>query len=156
MPEVPALPTMFLTTATAVALVAAVLMNPLAADAGETPAKLTAKEKSCAELLPLDLPGIRFGAPTYIEPRDTLNEHDELATLAAIQYALSEVGDGQTYVWHHKHGALSAIVKPTSSFRSSKGQICRHIHLLLNSGQYSKKSEGVACRTARGIWSLEG
>ena len=67
MPEVPALPTMFLTTATAVALVAAVLMNPLAADAGETPAKLTAKEKSCAELLPLDLPGIRFGAPTYIE-----------------------------------------------------------------------------------------
>ena len=48
------------------------------------------------------------------------------------------------------------IVKPTSSFRSSKGQICRHIHLLLNSGQYSKKSEGVACRTARGIWSLEG
>lgn len=156
MPEVPALPTMFLTTATAVALVTAVLLNPLAAGAGETTPKLTAKEKSCAELLPLDLPGIRFGAPAFVEPRDTLNEHDELATLAAIQYALSEVGDGQTYVWHHKHGALSAIVKPTSSFRSANGQICRHIHLLLNSGQYSKKSEGIACRTAKGIWSLEG
>lgn len=156
MPEIPALPTMFLTTATAVALAAAILLQPLPADAAEVTTKLTPKEKSCAELLPLDLPGIRFGAPAFISPRDTLDEHDELATLAAIQYALSEVGDGQTYVWHHKHGALSAIVKPTSSFRSANGRICRHIHLLLNSGQYSKKSEGIACRTTKGIWSLEG
>ena len=47
-----------------------------------------------------------------IAPVDQLDARDEVAALERIQYALSEVGDGSTYVWKRWHGRLSGIDTP--------------------------------------------
>jgi surface antigen len=92
----------------------------------------------------------------YADIRATLDENDEIATLEAIRVALTEVGDGSTYVWHRRHGRLSGLVRPTTSFRDVSGRICRHILLIMNSGAYTARAEGVACRMPDGRWQLDG
>ena len=89
-------------------------------------------------------------------PSLMLDERDELATLHAIHMALQMVGDGGAYVWHRENGLLDGVVRPTTSFKSADGSVCRHIIIELNSGRYSRKAEGIACRDAHGRWSLSG
>lgn len=86
----------------------------------------------------------------------TLDSSDELATLAAVQFALSEVADGSTFQWHRAHGKLSGLFEPTSSFKDGAGHVCRYLRITLFSGLVSRKVEGVACRTAKGVWQLDG
>jgi surface antigen len=94
--------------------------------------------------------------PKYAEARPDLHASDEDATLEALQLALTEIGDGSSYVWHRYNGQLSGVVQPTISFKDVNGRICRHIVLLLSSGAYSKRTEGIACRLQSGTWQLEG
>jgi surface antigen len=89
-------------------------------------------------------------APTKLDMRD------EIAALERIEYALSEVGDGSTYVWRRWHGRLSGVVHPTVSFKDDSGKICRHLVVLLTTGDRTRKIEGIACRMASGRWRLEG
>jgi hypothetical protein len=91
-----------------------------------------------------------------IAPVDRLDETDEVAALERIQYALSEVGDGTSYVWRRWHGRLSGVIRPNTSFKSSSGEVCRHLTVLMTTGGRSKKIEGVACRLATGRWRLDG
>lgn len=85
-----------------------------------------------------------------------LDTSDEAAALESVQFALSRVADKQTYVWHRDNGHLSGIVQPTSSFRNAEGRVCRHLIVLLTTGDKTKKTEGIACRGEAGVWSLEG
>jgi surface antigen len=85
-----------------------------------------------------------------------LDEDDEIAALEAIRVALSEVGDGSTFVWQRRNGRVSGLVRPTASFKDASGRICRHIMLILNSGTQTGKIEGIACRLDNGRWQLEG
>lgn len=85
-----------------------------------------------------------------------LSEEDEIATLDAIRVALSEVGDGNTYVWYRQHGRLNGVVTPTSSFKDGKDRVCRHVLLILSSGPQTDRIEGIACRDDAGRWLLEG
>ncbi|MEQ1616327.1 MAG: hypothetical protein ABL904_26545 [Hyphomicrobiaceae bacterium] len=94
--------------------------------------------------------------PSLAELKSTLDDTDAVAALEAVQLALTEVGDGATYVWHRKHGRLSGAIQPTSSFKDGTGHICRHIVMALTSGNYSRKAEGIACRQRDGVWVLEG
>jgi hypothetical protein len=94
--------------------------------------------------------------PNYANLKATLNATDERAALEALQVALTEIADGATFVWHRNHGRLSGLVQPTSSFKDASGRVCRHIVMMLTSGGYSRKAEGIACRQAGGVWSLEG
>jgi hypothetical protein len=94
--------------------------------------------------------------PKFAELKPQLDENDEIAALEAIRVALSEVGDGATYVWHRQHGRLSGLVQPTASFKDPAGRVCRHIILVMSSGIHSGKIEGVACRLGDGRWQLEG
>ncbi len=94
--------------------------------------------------------------PTSKDLKSTLDGADEIATLAAVQYALTEVGDGFTFVWYRSNGKLSGVFEPTSSFRDASGQICRHLRVALTSGLVTRKTQGVACRSAGGRWLLEG
>ncbi|HRD75950.1 MAG TPA: hypothetical protein PK264_08425 [Hyphomicrobiaceae bacterium] len=89
-------------------------------------------------------------------PSTTLEPTDELGALEAVNEALEETGDGSSYVWHGPNGRLSAVIQPTSSFRDRSGRICRHLHVLLNAGEVTRKAEGIACRSALGVWSLTG
>ncbi len=91
-----------------------------------------------------------------IAPVDQLDARDEVAALERIQYALSEVGDGSTYVWKRWHGRLSGVIHPTVSFEDPSSQVCRHITVLMTTGKRSSKMEGIACRMASGRWRLEG
>lgn len=86
----------------------------------------------------------------------SFDERDEYAALESVQFALTEVGDGATYVWHRAHGRLSGVVQPTSSFKDAAGNVCRHLVIMLTSGTHTKKTEGIACRLASGIWQLDG
>ncbi len=81
---------------------------------------------------------------------------DEMAALEAVHVAMSEVGDGSSYVWYRDNGRLSGIVQPTVSFKDASGKICRHMVLELSSGAYSKRIEGIACRLDSGTWELDG
>ncbi len=85
-----------------------------------------------------------------------LDQNDEIAALESVQLALSEVGDGSTYVWHRYHGRLSGVVQPTTSFRDASGNVCRHLVVILSSGTRSRRSEGIACRLGSGQWQLQG
>lgn len=85
-----------------------------------------------------------------------LDESDEIAALERIQYALSEVGDGTTYVWRRWNGRLSGVIYPTVSFKDASGNVCRHLMVLLTTGDRTKRIEGIACRMESGRWRLEG
>lgn len=94
----------------------------------------------------LDLPTLR--AP--IEPGD------HVATLQAIEIALTQAGDGATYVWNRGSGRITGAVRPTSTFRDADRRICRHLEMQLRLGAYVRRTEGIACRGADGVWELEG
>jgi surface antigen len=79
-----------------------------------------------------------------------------MAALSSIHHALSATADGASYVWHRDNGRLSGLVRPTSSFKSAEGSVCRHLVVLLTTGEKTRKTEGIACRAANGVWSLEG
>jgi len=81
---------------------------------------------------------------------------DEAAALEAVQVALTEVGDGSTYVWYRHGGRLSGQVRPTQSFKDTFGRVCRHIVVTLTDANRSRHMEGIACRLAGGDWQLDG
>lgn len=56
---------------------------------------------------------------------------DAAAALESVQFALSNVGDGGTYVWRKASTSVSGVVQPTHSFRNAKGRICRYLHVLV-------------------------
>lgn len=155
-------------TLTAFTLAAAVLMmpDPLRADEpgqirGEklnpqtrSGGQLQAQAPAQAPTLPPGLPAIADRQPAI--RKIVLDETDQFAALESIQFALTEVGDGASYIWHRNNGRLSGMVQPTGSFKASSGEVCRHVLVMLTSGTRSKKTEGVACRLPSGQWRLEG
>lgn len=94
--------------------------------------------------------------PKYAEMTPDFLVSDEIATLEAVHLALTEVSDGSSYVWRRRHGRLSGVVQPTASFMDAGGRVCRHIVVLLATGSYSRRTEGIACRLDSGGWRLEG
>lgn len=94
--------------------------------------------------------------PKFAEHRPRLEQKDEIAALEAVHLALTEVGDGSSYVWHQRNGRLSGVVQPTSSFRDATGKICRHIVVALSAEGVARSTEGIACRLGNGSWQLEG
>jgi hypothetical protein len=85
-----------------------------------------------------------------------LDMTDEMAALEAVHLALSEVGDGASYVWHRRNGRISGIISPTASFKDAEGRVCRHITVTLTAGPQSARTEGIACRMTDKSWRLEG
>jgi surface antigen len=83
------------------------------------------------------------------------DEDDEIATLEAIGIALSEVGDGNAYVWRRRHGRLGGFVQPTASFKDPGGRVCRHVLLQLTRAGRVGRAEGIACRLGDGRWELD-
>jgi hypothetical protein len=94
--------------------------------------------------------------PSTMPGAQELDLKDEVAALERIQFALSEIGDGNTYVWRRWHGRLAGVVHPTSSFKDPSGKVCRHLVVLLTTGQRTSKREGIACRLPSGRWQLDG
>ena len=101
-------------------------------------------------------PPVVSAKPKFAETNAHLDENDEIAALEAIRVALTEVGDGGTYVWYRQHGRLSGIVQPTSSFKDPAGRVCRHILLIMTVGTATGRAEGIACRLGDGRWQLDG
>ncbi|MGQ0672059.1 MAG: hypothetical protein ACT4N2_04165 [Hyphomicrobium sp.] len=94
--------------------------------------------------------------PKFARLSSELDESDERAALESVQLALAKVGDGASYVWHRANGRLSGLVQPTRTFRNAQGTVCRHLVLLLTTGDRTNKTEGIACRAENGLWNLEG
>lgn len=138
-------------TLAAFALVAAVIIAPELAAADPPPSSGSASE--CAE--GLDKESL-WPRPSLAGVPLRLDDADERAALESVQKALTEAGDGATYVWHRAHGRLSGFVQPTRSFKDTDGKICRHIVVVLSSGTRTKQTEGIACRLASGLWQLDG
>ncbi len=88
--------------------------------------------------------------------RPWFDRNDEAAALEAVQVALTEVGDGSSYVWYRQGGRLSGIVQPTQSFEDLLGRVCRHINVKLSIGAYSRNTSAIACRKADGSWVIDG
>ena len=105
---------------------------------------------------PVKPPGASTRPKYASEATADLDENDEIAALEAIRVALTEVGDGGTYVWRRQHGRLSGIVQPTTSFKDPAGRVCRHIILIVTIGTATGKAEGIACRMSDGRWQLDG
>ena len=85
-----------------------------------------------------------------------LDENDEIAALEAVRVALTEVGDGSTYVWHRRHGRLSGIVQPTASFKDRARPGLPPHRADHDDGRPPARAEGIACRLADGRWQLDG
>jgi hypothetical protein len=139
----------------AAAVAAWALWLPLAAPTGALAAEgAPAQNPSCS------CPGQdgpkRDARPKFADLQSSLDEGDEIAALEAIRIALTEIGDGATFVWRRANGRISGVVKPTSSFRNVEGRICRHILIVLAAGTRTGKIEGVACRLDSGRWELDG
>lgn len=95
-------------------------------------------------------------APRISVPKLDFQESDRTAALEAIQFALVEVSDGSTFVWHRPHSSLSGRVSPTETFRDTDGRICRHLKFRLSARTLTKQIEGIACRDGDGMWALNG
>lgn len=139
--------------ASAVFLAGVVFLSPAAVVAGE-PGQAS-PGCTCPGNNKLDRERL-WPRPKLAEARPALDGSDETAALEAVQVALSEVGDGSTYVWQRRGGRISGLVQPTTSFKDAKGRVCRHLVITLASGAYSRKAEGIACRLDDGVWQLEG
>jgi surface antigen len=139
--------------AAAVAACAMPLM--LAAPMGAQAAEAVPSEKPSCSCPSQDAPK-REARPKFADLQANLDEGDEVAALEAIRIALTEVGDGATFVWRRANGRISGVVKPTSSFKAVDGKICRHIHIVLAAGKRTGQIEGVACRLDNGRWELDG
>jgi surface antigen len=133
---------------------------------GLVPLEASAQTKEPAERAPCTCPGPSnpskppgvSAKPKFADASATafLDENDEIAALEAIRVALTEVGDGGSYVWRRTHGRLSGVVQPTASFKDPAGRVCRHIVLTMSIGMATAKAEGIACRLADGRWQLDG
>jgi hypothetical protein len=135
--------------ATAFAALAAALFVALA------PSIVLAEQAQTLQPVARPAPDVR--APqAYPDFRASLDDVDEMATLDAIHVALSQVGDGGSYVWHRNHGRLSGVFQPTQSFKDSAGTVCRHLVVTLSSGAAVRRTEGIACRLSTGRWQLAG
>jgi hypothetical protein len=143
------------------ALLAAIALAPPAARAADRQTGLPVVDHLLG--VPPVVPGFsapqEFGTPMQpkvSEIRPLLDARDEAAALEAVQLALTEVGDGSTYVWYRHGGRLSGLVQPTQSFKDALGRVCRHIVVTLNDASRSKRTEGIACRLSDGGWELDG
>ncbi len=157
----PSLVTLAAVVTTGLVLVGVILLGPVTALGAERPWETSVTPEPVYQAMP-ELPSV---PGTTVLPGTTVNipagayqldEKDEIAALERIQYALSEIGDGKTYVWRRWHGRLAGLVQPTASFKDSSGKICRHLIVLMTTGQATKKQEGVACRLPSGRWQLDG
>lgn len=135
-----------------VGAVAALALSPAQVNAGDANSSEPAAGAgcSCSSNAP-DAARTRFSA---LNP--PLDVNDEIAALESVQLALSQVADGSTYVWHRSHGRLSGLVRPTASFKDHRGLVCRHVVVVLNGVDLTKKTEAIACRQDGGIWELDG
>jgi hypothetical protein len=140
----------------AAALLAALsVLAPRAAAGEAAPSAPAACSCPSADTPTVKSPGLPV-RPRYVDRRFLLDENDEIAALEAVRVALSEVGDGASYVWHRANGRLSGVVQPTGSFKDLAGRVCRHIVVILSAGAHTAKIEGVACRLGDGRWQLDG
>lgn len=146
------LSTLTATLTAAFTLAASVLMSPDMARAQGAGSDTSSNSCTC----PQGSSPRASTRPKFAELKTRLDESDEIATFQAVQAALSEVGDGGTYVWHRRNGRVSAMIQPTSSFKDPAGKVCRHIKIMLTSGTFSKTAEGIACRETDGAWRLDG
>jgi hypothetical protein len=138
----------------------AVLLLPSLFFAAVPPSLAVAQETRPADPPACSCPRFDPHAPKSSRPRFAdlarpLGVTDEIAALDAIRIALTQVGDGSTFVWHHA-GRISGVVQPTYSFKDASGRVCRHIVVVLSSGPRSGRIEGIACRMDDGNWQLEG
>jgi hypothetical protein len=139
--------------------------SALAASAAVLGLVLAAPAAAAQELRPTAPPSCNCTppqvAPRAPQPRLTdlsrtpLDIFDEVAALDAIRIALTQVGDGSSFVWYRNNGRLSGVVQPTRSFRDGEGRICRHIVVILTTGPRTSKVEGFGCRLPDGNWQLE-
>ena len=114
-----------------------------------------------AETAPAGTPPCSYSGkparPSFAELTDRrLDEADEIAALESVQVGLSRMDDGEPFVWRRSNGKLSGIVRPTVSFRNAKGDLCRHVVVLLTTGFKTSTREGIACRATNRRWVLEG
>jgi hypothetical protein len=84
-----------------------------------------------------------------------LDETDEIAALESLHYALTEAGDGSTYVWHRHHGRLSGLVKIAGSYKRPDGSVCRRAVVVLNGLNGAKQVDVSACRLGGGAWRID-
>ena len=155
----PSLVTLATVVTTGLVLAVSVLLGPTAAFGGEWETSVSAEPHQMPPPALPALPGATVIPGTTVDipvGPYKLDEKDEIAALERIQYALSEVGDGKTYVWRRWHGKLSGLILPTASFKDPGGKVCRHLLVMMTTGKNTKKQEGVACRLPSGRWELEG
>ena len=81
---------------------------------------------------------------------------DRVAARRALEFALSELGDGVTLVWRRPERGLVGRIMPVSAFRDDRGRVCRNVVYALTLGTHRRQIEGVACREQDGSWSLSG
>lgn len=93
---------------------------------------------------------------TFKHLRSQLDTADAFATLYALQNALTNVADGQTYVWGRPKRQLRTLITPTTSFRGADGRVCRKLIVTIALGDHLKRTETTACRGDDKSWQLEG
>src|SRR5262245_27643991 len=153
----PSLVTLTAVVTSALVFAGHIMLGPTTAFGGEQWETSVAAEPE-SQAFP-DVPGTAVIPGTTVDIPAlpyTLDEKDQIAALERIQYALSEVSDGKTYVWRRWHGRLSGLVQPTASFKDSSGKVCRHLIVLMTTGNATTKQEGIACRLPSGRWQLDG
>jgi surface antigen len=151
----PSLVTLAAVVTITLALAAQIMLGPTSAFGGNDQWQ-TKVHPAPATVPAPPAPQAKSGTIDIAVPPYQLDEKDQIAALERIQYALSEVGDGKTYVWKRWHGRLSGIIQPTNSFKDDSGKVCRHLIVLMTTGKNTKRQEGIACRLPSGRWQLDG
>lgn len=142
--------------AAAAFLVCIVLLGPDVAFAGEPKSQAGSQASppcNCADQSGRTSPAVSPDAPTDI--RGSLDHYDQLAVIQAMHLALTEIGDGASYVWHRSHGRLSGIVQINGTYKSG-GNLCRRMTVMLTAGTETRRISTTACRLADRSWQIVG
>src|SRR5262245_35875333 len=118
-----------------------------------------ARAEAIADAAPSSRPGSATAGPPRLELppiRAQVEPGDATTALHAIEVALTQAGDGATYLWQRGNGRLAGAIRVRSTFRDVEGRICRHLEMQMRLGTYVRSTEGIACRGIDGVWLLEG
>lgn len=129
------------------------LLVPVPIVAAQATAAEAASEAPVTRALRHSTPDLKDMARPPTRPAP-FGSADAIATLEAFDYALSEVADGATYVWHRAHGRLSGFMTPLNTFRASGGEVCRTMRIEIIADTATRRQTGSACRIADGTWRL--
>ena len=98
--------------------------------------------------------GTLAGAALGGEIGKSLDKADRAALQRSTQTALEKNRVGSASTWRNPDSGNSGTVKPTRTYQTAQGDVCREYQQTITVGGKTETAVGRACRQADGTWRI--